>query len=189
MNPNNFPCSYDQRFFQKTDADKYFTYLLNTIERKQYRIKMFGKHFLQPRKISYFADEGICYSYSKTRFYWSWRDEQMYLIKTNIEQYTWYTFNSVLCNLYRDGQDSMWWHADDEKELWDNPVIASVSFWQERKIHFRQKNWNGRVSFVLYHGSLLLMKEWSQVTRQHAIHKSKSILWVRINLTFRNILQ
>jgi alkylated DNA repair dioxygenase AlkB len=90
--------------------------------------------------------------------------------------------------LYRNGQDSNGWHADDEKELGEFPKIASVSFGASRKFKMRRKdNHKEKFEIVLNHGSLLLMLGKTQAYWQHQIPKTRKIISERINLTFRII--
>jgi alkylated DNA repair dioxygenase AlkB len=92
----------------------------------------------------------------------------------------------VLANLYRDGNDSMGWHADDEPELGDEPVIASVSLGAERDFTLRRRDRRGQtVAMPLPHGSLLLMAGPTQRHWQHALPKRRRMREPRINLTFR----
>jgi len=172
----------------KKQTDDIYDYLYKTLERKQYDIYMFWKIILQPRLISFFWDIWVKYTYSKTSFVWSWRDPVIYNLKEKIEHESWYAFNSVLCNLYRDWNDSMWRHSDDEKELWSDPVILSISLWQERMFHLRNKLTKEKIKLSLSHWSCLLMWHGSQIHWQHAIMKSKRDIQPRINLTFRNIV-
>lgn len=182
------PRTYTPLFLWNDIADKHFTYFQNNLHRKQYEITMFGKKMMQPRLISFYGDKNIKYRYSNTQLVWSWRESQLCVLKAQIEKETWYTFNSVLCNLYRNGNDSMWRHADNEKELWPDPVIASLSFWAKRMLHLKHIKNQEKEKILLQHGSLLLMKQWTQTQRKHAIMKTKKIIWPRINLTFRNIV-
>ena len=105
-------------------------------------------------------------------------------VKQEIEDLAQAEFNAVLCNYYRDGQDSMGWHSDNEKEM-DSTMIASVSIGGERVIKFKSRSDKKRLSFSLPHGSLLLMENF-QTNWQHAIGKVKSAS-PRINFTFRKI--
>ena len=89
-------------------------------------------------------------------------------IKSNIESVSGTNFTTVLLNLYRDGKDSNGWHADNEKELGNNPIIASVSFGEERKFQLKHISDNNvKLSLNLNHGSLLVMKEGSQIHYKH----------------------
>jgi alkylated DNA repair dioxygenase AlkB len=97
-------------------------------------------------------------------------------------------FTTVLLNLYRDGKDSNGWHADNEKELGQNPIIASVSFGATRTFHLQHnsnKEWKQKI--MLEHGSLLLMKGTTQHFWKHQVPKTAKPIGPRINLTFRII--
>jgi len=109
-------------------------------------------------------------------------------IKERIEDITSYKFNSVLANLYRDGNDSMGLHSDDEKELGDKPVIASLSLGEARDIHFKHKKIKKSLDIPQSNGQLLVMYGKTQEYWKHEIKKTKKIKKPRINLTFRNII-
>jgi alkylated DNA repair dioxygenase AlkB len=110
-------------------------------------------------------------------------------MKARVEQVADVPFNSVLLNLYRDGRDSVAWHSDDEPELGENPVIASVSFGAERRFQFKHKhNPDLRQTIDLTHGSLLLMRGTTQHFWKHQIPKTQKPCGARINLTFRTII-
>ncbi|MGG7036933.1 MAG: alpha-ketoglutarate-dependent dioxygenase AlkB family protein [Flavobacterium sp.] len=109
-------------------------------------------------------------------------------IKNEIEELTGEHFTTVLLNLYRDGKDSNGWHADDEKELGRNPVIASVSFGAERSFHLQHNLLKDqKLKITLEHGSLLLMKGSTQHFWKHQVPKTSKRVGARINLTFRII--
>jgi alkylated DNA repair dioxygenase AlkB len=108
-------------------------------------------------------------------------------IKRRCEVATSAKFNSVLVNLYRDGQDSMGLHADDEPELGSEPVIASVSFGGERSFRLRHRENKELRQISLASGSLLVMSGLSQACWMHDIPKTKKFVAPRINLTFRYI--
>ena len=97
-------------------------------------------------------------------------------------------FNCVLVNLYRNGQDSNGWHADNEPELGKNPMIASVSLGATRRFDLRHNITKEKISFDLTNGSLLLMKGEIQHFWKHQITKTKKIDAARINLTFRMLI-
>jgi alkylated DNA repair dioxygenase AlkB len=110
------------------------------------------------------------------------------LIKSKIEQIAQISFNSVLINLYRDGKDSVSWHSDDEPELGENPIIASVSFGATRRFSLRHKHLkNHKIDIDLASGSFLLMQGETQHFWQHQIAKTAKEIQPRINLTFRII--
>jgi len=180
--------SYHQNFFDKTTADFYFETLLKHIPWQQDDITVFGKTYAQPRLTALFGTNGKSYSYSDITMQPHNFDFGLTDIKTKIEQLANKRFTTCLANLYRNGKDSNGWHADDEKELGENPVIASVSFGHERYFHLRHKSDESqRHKIILHHGSLLLMQGPTQHFWQHQIAKTKKNIGPRINLTFRVI--
>lgn len=94
------------------------------------------------------------------------------------------TFNSVLLNQYRNGRDSIGWHSDDEPELGENPVIASVSLGAERVFCIREKATRKITRWLLPHNSVLVMYGEAQLKWEHSVPKDDSSK-VRLNLTFR----
>jgi alkylated DNA repair dioxygenase AlkB len=176
-------------FLNAEDADIAYESLLQNIKWKQYHIKMFGKLLAQPRLTAWHGSAGLNYSYSGLNLAPEPFSKELLTLKAKIEQVGSTQFNSVLLNLYRNERDSMGWHADDERELGINPVIASLSLGQTRKFQVKHKlNKDLNLNLLLTHGSLLLMKGEMQHYWQHAIPKSKNSCSQRINLTFRNIL-
>jgi alkylated DNA repair dioxygenase AlkB len=180
---------YYPNFLSPPLANDYYTKLSKSLDWKQYPIRLFGKTMLQPRLIAWYGDKNIRYKYAQTTLIASGWTMELAALQQQIATKTACTFNSVLANWYRDGQDSMGWHSDNEKELGAAPCIASISLGAARKLHFRtvQKP-RQRTSILLEHGSLLLMQGDSQQLWQHQIPKSKRIQDGRINLTFRQII-
>ncbi len=176
-------------FFSQQDSYYFFCELYAQIQWRQEVIQLFGKKHLLPRLTAWYADAGKYYTYSGIR-----QDPQpwiptLQLIKSQVEQISEITFNSVLINLYRQGKDSMSWHSDDEPELGKNPVIASVSLGETRRFCLRHKFCKDRkVTVELPSGSLLLMQGETQHFWQHQIPKTSRRVKPRINLTFRVIL-
>ena len=154
----------------------------------QEEISLFGKKYLQPRLIRFEGDQDISYAYSK-KIYCAkaWSPTSLEL-REKLRVYTEAQFNCVLINLYRNGSDSMGLHADNEKELGVNPVIASVSYGETRKIYFKKNDGSQRLEIPLTHGSLLIMSGNLQNDWKHEIRKSKKVLGPRVNYTFRTIL-
>ena len=115
--------------------------------------------------------------------------EELSAIKKLLEGVSKIDFNSVLINLYRSGKDSNGWHADNEKELGKNPVIASLSFGASRFFHLKHRTQKeAKLTFELEHGSLLLMEGGMQENWLHQISKTAREVKPRINLTFRKII-
>jgi len=97
-------------------------------------------------------------------------------------------FNSVLANLYRDGRDAMGWHADDERELGPEPVIASLSLGAARRFALKHRASGERLNLALQPGSLLIMRGPTQRHWLHALPRTARPVGERLNLTFRRIV-
>lgn len=157
--------------------------LMAAIPWRQNEIRVFGKTHPEPRLTAWC---GPTYQYSNIRWEETpWITELESIRKTLIAT-TGFEFNAVLCNLYRDGNDSMGWHSDDEKEI-DSHLIASISLGEARNFNFRNKKDKKSESIQLEHGSLLLMEDF-QENWQHSVPKSKKVINPRMNLTFRRIV-
>ncbi len=179
---------YFGEFLDKASADNYFEHLLNTVNWRKDSIRVFGKVYDQPRLTALYGNNGKAYSYSNITMHPRPFDVSLKKLKSDIERVAGAEFTSCLLNLYRDGSDSNGWHADDEKELGKNPVIASISLGQERNFKLRHRfNKDLKYNLILEHGSLLLMKGPTQHYWHHQIPKSKKPMEPRINLTFRVI--
>ena len=179
---------YITNFIEKELAETYFDYLLNYVPWQLDHIKIFGKTYPQPRLTALYGNNGKTYTYSNITMQTVPFNKVLEEIKAQIEPITKVEFTSCLLNLYRSGADSNGWHADDEKELGRNPVIASVSLGQERYFHLKHKERRDlRCKILLEPGSLLIMQGSTQHHWLHQIPKSKKALGPRINLTFRSI--
>jgi len=179
-----------ERFLPDSVADNLLHSLMAELPWEQPDIQIAGRRLTIPRLQVWQGDPGLEYSYSGKQFSSvAWHPEILNL-KRLIEDCVPYTFNSVLCNLYRDGQDSVSWHADDEPELGSNPVIASLSLGLTRSFHLKPKQPQDkrRHRIALSHGSLLVMDKNVQPNWLHQVPKTKRINGARINLTFRKII-
>jgi alkylated DNA repair dioxygenase AlkB len=155
---------------------------------QQQSIQMYGKLVLTPRLTAWYGDVHKTYRFSGTRFDpLPWTPELMDL-RQRIIAATGMQFNSVLLNFYRNGDDSVAWHSDNERELGTKPHIASLSVGQGRNFEFRHKTHHQKkYSIRLENGSLLIMKGDLQTFWEHRIPKSAKETGARINLTFRLI--
>jgi len=150
------------------------------------QIRMFGKKVYIPRYSAWHGEEGKSYTYSGLTLYPKPWNKGLLAIKEKIDVLAEIHFNSVLLNWYRDGLDYMNWHADDEKELGNNPVIGSVNFGATRRFVIRRiEDKKEKVEFPLQHGTLLIMKGAMQHHWQHTVPKERRVQADRINLTFR----
>lgn len=161
--------------------------VLDSFQLKQETIRIFGKEILQPRLSQLFGDSNISYTYSQKKLDAMEWNPFLSALKIRLEKTLSYEFNSALVNLYRDGNDSMGLHSDDEKELGTDPVIASVSYGATRKMIFRRKKDKHKEILYLNHGDIILMRGKIQQDWKHEIPKEKGILIPRINITFRYI--
>ena len=178
---------YFGKILNHDKASHYFDRLFNTIEWKNDEVVLFGKHIITRRKAAWYGDLNFMYAYSNTtKIALPWTDELLEL-KRKTEIHTGSVFNSCLLNLYYNGEEGMAWHSDDESSLRKNSDIASFSFGAERKFYFRHKKTKETVSITLENGSLLVMKNATQLNWLHSLPKSKKISSPRINLTFRTI--
>lgn len=175
-------------FLGPNEADHLLDVLTNTLEWRQDSITLFGKSHPIPRLQCFIAQQGVRYRYSNLTMEGCGFPRALELIKQKIESTTNHSFNAVLCNLYRDGHDSMGWHSDDETELGEDPVIASLSLGSQRTFRFRAfKHKKETVDFELSHGSLLIMHAGVQKEWEHSVPRRLRVKQPRINLTFRLI--
>lgn len=194
--PTDFPdipdaqVHYDGNFYAFAEAQELLSILIKETPWRQNKITVYGKEYDEPRLTQLYGDPGINYGYSNISFNALPWTKTLQKIKQDVENATGATFNICLINRYRNGQDSNGWHADNEKELGTNPVIASISLGQERFFHLKHlnnKDW--KFKFPLQHGSLLVMAGQTQHTYKHQIAKTKRPIDERINLTFRKIVK
>jgi len=174
--------------FNKTTSAFYFKELLGTIAWKQEPIIIFGKKVMQPRMTAWYGDSNKAYTYSGVTMQPLPWTTVLNDIKQQAEQLAGTAFTSALLNLYRDGNDSMGWHRDNEAELGNNPVIASVSFGATRLFKFRDHHSKKvTIPVELTDGSILVMGGRTQHYWEHAVPKTNKPVGARINITFRVI--
>ncbi|MFC4721088.1 alpha-ketoglutarate-dependent dioxygenase AlkB family protein [Geojedonia litorea] len=179
---------YIPEFYSFEKERYYFKVLKTTVKWQQDNIKVFGKIHKQPRLTALYGENNQTYSYSNIEMKPKPFIKVLQEIKNDIENITKHDFTTVLLNLYRDGNDSNGWHADNEKELGKNPVIASLSLGEARWFHFKHRVIsNEKYKLLLEPGSLLVMKGRMQHHWLHQIPKTKKVIDERINLTFRKI--
>ena len=178
---------YFPHFFERSIADQYLQRFIDNIEWRQESMNMYGKQVLFPRLTSWYGDNDKPYSFSGITLNPHAWSEELLFIKSKIEPICETVFNSVLLNLYRDGNDSISWHTDAEKELGRNPLIASVNFGAERKFQIKHNETGEIHDIILKHGSLLIMRGELQHYWKHQVPKQKTLNKPRVNLTFRLI--
>jgi alkylated DNA repair dioxygenase AlkB len=178
-----------RNFMTPQDANMFFNVLNETINWKQEEITFYGKTYPVPRKTAWYGYEGFNYTYSGISCNPDPWTKELLEIKKDIESFMpEEDFNSVLLNLYRDGNDKVSWHADDEKGLGNNPTIASLSLGATRHFDLKHKyNPELKMRIDLTPGTLVIMTGELQHHWLHQIPVQKTIKEPRINLTFRTI--
>lgn len=181
---------YCPGFLDLNEASSLFETLNKTIQWHQPRLFIYGRWVDSPRLAAWYGDPGKTYRYSglvNEPLPWT---AELSAVRKNLERYCGTVFNSVLLNLYRDGEDSMGWHSDDEPELGVDPVIASLSLGGSRRFLFKHRRHKptSTHAFTLEHGSLLVMREGVQRDWRHSVPKTRRPVSARINLTFRQVI-
>lgn len=170
-------------------ADAAFADLCASVPWRQERLVMFGREVDVPRLEAWIADPGLSYTYSGVRHAPQPWNEMLSSLRGLVGELASTTFNSVLCNLYRDGSDGVDWHADDERELGDEPIIGSLSLGATRRFDLRRvDDHSQRESIDLHHGDLVIMRGTTQALWRHRVPRTKRPVGERINLTFRRVI-
>jgi len=178
-----------RHFLDSVTADALFKQLETSLNWKQETLRIFGKDVLSPRLQSFYGDKGIGYHYSGRTFSAEYWTPELLKLKNQLSECLQHDFNAVLCNLYRTGEDSMGWHSDNEPELGEAPIIASVSFGETRNFNLRAiRQTRQCLSLPLEHNSVIVMPGGFQDRFQHSISKTKKKVAPRINLTFRQFI-
>lgn len=185
---NNAVLDYYDSWLDHTKASQLLDMCKRQLQWSQPAIRMFGKNHLMPRLTAWYGDSHCQYRYSGQTFDpipWA---PCLIELREKLLTDLGLNFNSVLANWYRNGQDSMSWHSDNEPELGLDPTIASISLGVTRDFRLRRRDDHSvTMALPLNHGSLLIMRGTTQAYWQHQIAKSRKIHCDRVNLTFRLI--
>lgn len=179
-----------RNFLPAPQAAQLYAHLVANVPWQQALIRMAGRQVHSPRLQCWMGDADALYRYSSSTFVPVPWLAALAALKLKLQQASGATYNSVLLNWYRDGNDSMGWHADDEPELGRGPVIASLSLGATRRMLLRHKLRAPRAKSCavdLSHGDLLLMQGATQQYWQHALPKVAAVCGGRINLTYRMV--
>jgi len=167
-------------------------HLIDEVPWRAENIVVWGRTYPQPPLIAWYGDTGKNYTYSGINLSPVPWTQALLDIKSRVEAVARTDFNSVLLNYYRDHRDSMGLHSDDEPELGERPILASLSLGEERTFILKHKRKRKKASkpirLKLASGSLLLMKGDTQRYWKHGIDKETRPCGRRVNLTFRRIL-
>ena len=171
-------------------ADAAFVALRERVAWRQDYLRMFGDLIAVPRLESWVADEGLDYTYSGIHHDPDPWSEELIALRDLASEHAGASFNSVLCNLYRDGNDGVDWHADDESEFGPMPVIGSLSLGATRRFDLRRADDHAeKIELDLHHGDLVIMRGMTQALWKHRVPKTKKPVGERINLTFRSVIR
>lgn len=183
---------FDPSFLTKEEADILFNHLFNDIPwRESSMVASDGNTYTLPRLQHWMADSPDV----KAQLYQkggplNWSDAVL-SVKNKLEKLLNVKFDYVLLNYYRNGKDKIGFHRDDEADEEGKNVIASVSIGCSRTFlikpfkgskQFINENTN---TFILNHGSLIVMDGDTQKGWVHSIRENKKLKEPRINLTFR----
>lgn len=179
------PFTHLKDWLSAAEADALLAKLEARSDWTQGRIRMFGREIPEPRLTFFEGDSGLRYTYAHRSLEGQGWSPELETLRDRFASDFGIRTNTVLANLYRDGQDSMGWHRDNEPELGPDPLVVSLSLGATRDFDVRRDadKWTQR--FALGHGDLLLMGRESQTNWTHSIPKRLKINILRINLTFR----
>ena len=174
------------KLYPRTHCRTLLQTLIDTIH-WQYDYIAFGRRFDVPRLQAWYADPGVHYRYSNNLLKHQPWIEPLQRIRQDVEQASGHSFNSVLVTYYRNGQDHVTLHADDEPELGESPVIASLSLGATRRFEYRPKSCGELQGMFLHDGDLLIMQPDFQREWLHHVPVEPTVTKPRINLTFRQV--
>jgi alkylated DNA repair dioxygenase AlkB len=177
---------WHRHWLSRDPADSLQRTLRDDVPWEVHRIRMFGRQVDSPRLSCWMGDPAARYRYSGTEFVPQPWHPALLPLRDQLAACCGHAFNSVLLNRYRDGDDGMGWHSDNEPELGPAPVIASLSLGAPRRFLLRRRDDHAKKAEVLLdHGDLLVMGGQTQRHYQHSLPKSARPLAERLNLTFR----
>lgn len=173
-------------FLEPARADHYLHRFWRDLSWSRHYVRIAGRRLPCPRLSAWYGVDGARYAYSGQTYEPLPLTPLLGHMLAEVEEAAGRSFNSVLANAYRDGADSMGWHSDDEPELGERPVIASVSLGATRRFRMRHRRRRSEpAALELDHGSLLVMEGDTQANWQHTVPKTRRAVGLRLNLTFR----
>ncbi len=169
-------------------ADRWFAALIDEVPWRQDHIVIAGRRHRVPRLQAWIADAGVRYTYSNIALSPMPWTPTLRETRALVEGAASTPFNSVLVNRYRNGADSVAWHADDEPELGPAPIIGSLSLGATRTLQLRRcADPHDRRAVVLHGGDVAVMRPPTQQGWHHRVPKTTVPVGERINLTFRTV--
>ena len=180
---------FDAHWLSREEANALLVALLGTVPWEIHRIRLFGREVDSPRLSCWIGDPEARYRYSGTLFAPRPWPSCLLPVRARLARELGVAFNSVLVNRYRSGRDAMGWHSDNEPELGEQPVIASLSLGASRRFRLKGRRPGAPgLQLDLPHGSLLVMRGDTQTHYRHALPRTAKQVDERINLTFRRIV-
>jgi len=177
-----------QQIWSRSQGDTLCGLLIKELNWRQDKITMFGQTHDVPRLNAWYGDADCSYSWSGITMTPNPWNSTLRDIREKVNGVASEQFNSVLANFYRDGNDKVDWHADDEEVLGQAPVIASVSLGATRKFRIRRKDRSEKATDIfLRSGDVLVMRGLTQLLWEHEVPRSKKVKEPRVNLTFRKV--
>ena len=178
---------YKSRFLAGPFADDLFKHCLDELPWREELVPMFGRVFVAPRLSCALADEGCTYRYRGSQTESIRFTNSIEQLRQKLRKHVTVPFNYVLATKYRDGNDYVGWHADDERDLVPGQTIANVSLGEVREFRIKGRDgaFDERVSTA--HGSLLLMQGELLRTTKHSLLRTKRLIGPRVVLSFREV--
>jgi alkylated DNA repair dioxygenase AlkB len=185
--PDGGSATLDQEWLDPTVAERLFEAVGAEADWAQEHVHILGRRQDVPRLTAWHGDPGIAYSYSGIHHRPNRWTPALAEVRGLLEAELGRPFNGVLANRYRDGRDTVGWHADDEAEL-TGACIASVSLGAPRRFSLRRADDHARrIDVTLAPGSLLVMDATCQRYWQHCLPRTAKEVGPRINLTYRSL--
>jgi alpha-ketoglutarate-dependent dioxygenase alkB family protein 2 len=155
------------------------------------KVSIFGRQYVIPRQHVAFGDsEQLTYRYSNLELPTKVWTPLLQNVCDYVSKIADCDFNYLLINRYKDGNDTVGFHSDDEIGLDGSAPIACLSLGCTRQFEFKHATNPAGKGFVipLHPGSLLVMHPPTQTFYKHSLPRSPRVRETRISLTFRKML-
>ena len=126
-------------FLDTQFAMRAFNQIRDESQWEQPEITIFGNTVLEPRLSTWHNELGEGYKYSGVMRRAQPFSKTLSEIRDRCAEITNTPFNSALINFYRNGQDGVGWHSDNEACNGPEPTIASVSLGATRRFDMRHR--------------------------------------------------
>ena len=180
---------YEAGFLSEAIADDLFAHCLNELPWREELVQMFGQTFVAPRLSCAIADEGCIYRYRGSQTESVRFTSRLNRVRGKLKNQLMVPFNYVLATQYRNGNDYVGWHADDERDLVPGQTIANVSLGEAREFRIKSRDGSFDERVTTDHGSLLLMHGDLLRTTKHSLLRTRRSIGPRVVLSFREVRQ